>query len=154
MSNDIEWARKWHSVHCCSNSKEVRDYAKSFQRGHWSLLGPGNEGKWCGTYSQKPEGKWDCEVNQMITHFAESGRSIFQCTSALNRRILKRKRGRNAKHFTAELVKSKHWTFTSHNSLGKSAQYLRSSIELVWWVRWTDAWSDILGTGQIHFQNE
>ena len=28
----------------------MRDYAKRFQRGHWSCLGPGNEEKWCGTY--------------------------------------------------------------------------------------------------------
>ena len=35
-----------------------------------------------------------------------------------------------------------------------SAQYPRSSIELAWWVIWTDAWSDIPGSGQIHFKSE
>ena len=36
----------------------------------------------------------------------------------------------------------KHWTFTSRNSLGKPAQYRRSSIAWMWWVSWKDAWSD------------
>ena len=61
---------------------------------------------------------------------------------------------RRKKYDTLHSGISKHRTFTSHNSLGKSAQYLRSSIELVWWVCCTDAWSDILRSGQIHFKSE
>ena len=74
-------------------SKEVWDYAKRFQWGHRSFFGPGNEEKWYGQWS-----------NGMTKHFAESGHPIFRGRSALNRRILRRKVGRNAIHFTAESV--------------------------------------------------
>ena len=35
---------------------EVNEYAKEFQRRHWSFLGPGDEEKWCGMCYYKPEG--------------------------------------------------------------------------------------------------
>ena len=43
---------------------------------------------------------------------------------------------------------------TSHNPLGKSAQYVRSSIEFVWRLRWKDFWSNIFACGQIYFKRE
>ena len=48
-----------HSDECIWNSRQVRDGAKKFQRGHWSFLGPGNEEKWRGTYAHKPAGGRD-----------------------------------------------------------------------------------------------
>ena len=66
VSNDIDWTTNGNSLGCISNSKEVRDYAKRFQRGHWSFLGPGNEEKWYETCCRKPEGKCDTEADQMI----------------------------------------------------------------------------------------
>ena len=119
MSNDIDWTKHGHSLDCTSNSKEVSDYAKRFQRGHWSFLGLGEEDKWCVTYSYKPEGKWNGDANLMIEHFRESGHPIFRGLSAFNRGISKKKGGRSTIYF-------------SDNSVGKSAQFLRSSIELVW----------------------
>ena len=43
ISNDIAWTKKGNSLDCISNSKEVRDYSKRFQLGHWSFLGLGEE---------------------------------------------------------------------------------------------------------------
>ena len=34
---------------CISNSKQVSDYAKEFQQGHWPFFGPGKEEKEDGT---------------------------------------------------------------------------------------------------------
>ena len=42
MLNDIDWTMNGNSIECISNSKQVSDYAKEFQRGHWSLFGLGN----------------------------------------------------------------------------------------------------------------
>ena len=71
---------------------------KSFQGGHWSFLGPGEEDKWYGTSSYKTEGKWTEDANLMIGHFTESFRGI----RAFNRGIVKKKGGRSTIHFTAE----------------------------------------------------
>ena len=67
-----------------------------------------------------------------------------------NSRSPERKGGINTIHSTAE---SGNIELFAHNSLGKSAQYPRSSIEWVWWVSWTDAWADIPESGQIHFES-
>ena len=84
------------------DAREVSDYATKFQRGHWSFLDRGNEGKWYGTCVYKPDGKWDKQANQMIELIAQSGHPVFRGTSALNRGALKRKSGRNTIHFTAD----------------------------------------------------
>ena len=102
MFNDSDWTRIGNSLHCIVNSKEVRDYAKRFRRGHWSFFGLGDEENGMGTYCHKPEGKWENEADQMIKDFAESGHPIFRGTGALNRGILKRKGGRNTIHSSAK----------------------------------------------------
>ena len=94
MFNDIDWTKNGHSSECISNSEQVRDYAKKFQRGHWSFLGPGNEEKWYGTYTHKPEGIWDRQANQMIEQFQRSGHPVFRGASALDRGTLERKQSR------------------------------------------------------------
>ena len=91
-----------------STSKEVRDYAKRFQRGHWSLLG---------SYSHKLKGKWDNEADLYdYTIFLESGHPIFGGKSALNRGILKRRGGRNTIHFTADSAKFELLFRTIHSA--------------------------------------
>ena len=99
MFND---AMEGNSDACISNSREVSDCAKKFQRGHWSFVGPGDEEKWYETCVYKPEGKWNQQADQMIASFAQSGHPVFRGTSALSRGTLKRKPGRNTLHFTAD----------------------------------------------------
>ena len=41
---------------CITNSVTVTNYARRFLLGRWSFLGPGSEKKWCGTYSDEPDG--------------------------------------------------------------------------------------------------
>ena len=36
--NDIDWTKNGNSDVCISNARDVSDYAKEFQRGHWSFL--------------------------------------------------------------------------------------------------------------------
>ena len=161
MENQLSWVEYFPKIHiywdssrdhCIVNSNEVRDYAKRFRRRHWSILCPEHEEKWHGTYSHEPEAKWDNEAGQMIEHIAGSGHPIFRGTSALNRGIVSIQGVTNTIHFSAE--SRKHWIFVSHHSLGKFAQYLRSSIEVVWCVSWTDAWADIHGSGQVHLKRK
>ena len=54
MFNDIDWTVKGNSKICISDSKQVKNYAKRFPRGHWSFFGPGDEEKQSRTYTYKP----------------------------------------------------------------------------------------------------
>ena len=56
MFNDTDWTTQGNSTGCFSNSLKFRDYAKSFQKGHWSFLGLGDEEKRYGTHDNKLEG--------------------------------------------------------------------------------------------------
>ena len=38
MFNDIEWNKKNNEGECISNSEEIRDYAKRFSQGDWTVL--------------------------------------------------------------------------------------------------------------------
>ena len=77
MFNDIDWTKQGNSSACVSNAREVRDYAKDFQRGHLSFFR-----KWYGTCNYKPEGKWGRQAGQMIEFFAQSGHPVFRGRSA------------------------------------------------------------------------
>ena len=85
MFTDIDWTRKGYGEKCISNSEEVMNYAKRFSQGHWTLLGPGDEKKWCGNCNYKPEGKWNSVASKMVQRFEETGHSIFLSASASSR---------------------------------------------------------------------
>ena len=91
MYNDVAWWEKGNTETCEYNSKKIADYARKFQRGRWSFLGPGSEKKWCGTYSDKPDGSWDKTAHQMMMNFSESGHPIFRASSAFERGELRSK---------------------------------------------------------------
>ena len=38
MFNDIHWNKKNNEGACISNSEEIRDFAKRFSQGHWTVL--------------------------------------------------------------------------------------------------------------------
>ena len=48
---------------------------KFFPDGRLTFLGPGDEEKWYGTLSHKPDGKWHVTAEEMMRIFAESGSS-------------------------------------------------------------------------------
>ena len=100
MFNDIVWDAKGNDETRENNSKIIELYARGFPRGHWSFPGPGSEKKWYGTYDHKPDGSWDRTAEKMLQNFAESGRQIFRCTSALERGESRSKGGRKTSiHF-------------------------------------------------------
>ena len=76
-----------------SNSKTIKKYAEIFPRGHWSLLKPGSEKMWHGTYSEKPDGSWDRIAERKMLKFSESGNPIFRGSCAFERGELKSKEG-------------------------------------------------------------
>ena len=90
MFNDIAWEEKGNTEKCEFNSRTVANYARRFPRGHWSFLGPGSEKKWCGTHSDKPDGKWDETAERMMHNFSEAAHPIFRATSVLVRGELKK----------------------------------------------------------------
>ena len=73
------------------NSVTVANYARRLLLGRWSFWGPGSEKKWCGTYSDKPDGDWDKTAERMMLNFAESGHPILRASSALERGELRSK---------------------------------------------------------------
>ena len=134
MFNDSVWTRIGNSLHCIVNSKEARDYAKRFRRGHWSFFGLGDEENGMGTYCHKPEGKWENEADQMIKDFAESGHPIFRGTSALNRGILKRKGGRNAIHSSAKARTIEFFYFAQFTRQISSVSTEQSRMGVMRWL--------------------
>ena len=133
MFNDIEWIQKGNSEQCISKSEQVKNNVKRFSRGHWTFLDPGGEKKWYGTLSKTPEGKRDSTATQMVERFKETGHPVFKSISTLARGILRRKSIRDTIHFDADASNTE--LFVSSDSLGKSAQYLRSNLKLVRRVR-------------------
>ena len=43
MFNDIEWTKKNNEEICTSMSQQVKQYAIRFQKGHWTVIGPGDD---------------------------------------------------------------------------------------------------------------
>ena len=105
------------------------NYAKRFSRGHWTFFGPGDEKKY-GTLSKTLEGTWDSTTTQMVDGSKETGHPVFKSISALSRGIVERKNNRDTVHFNAD-ASNKHRKVVSNGSFSKSAQYLRSSLNLV-----------------------
>ena len=68
-------------------------YAKKFETGQWSFLGPGSEKKWYSTCDSRLQGESDRVAELMIIEFGESGHPDFRATSPLSRRTLRNKGG-------------------------------------------------------------
>ena len=93
-----------------------------------SFLGPGNEEKRYGTNAHKPEGRWD-HANQMIEQFQQSGHPVFRDTKCVHPIHIEAKIRK--KHYSLHSGLREHRVNAAHHSLCKSAQFLRSSVELV-----------------------
>ena len=129
MFNDIDWTRKGNDEICISNSEKVKTHAKKFSQGHWTFLGPGDEKKWYGKAKYAPEGKWDSAPSQMVQRFKETGHPVFTSASALSRGILRMLKGKETIHFNGDAMNTE--LFVPNHSCCKSAQYLRSGLELM-----------------------
>ena len=133
MFNDIKWTRKETMEICISISQKVKMYAKRFSQGHWTFLGLRDEKKWYGTLPYTPEGKMGlCSHSNGGTIQRNRSSSILehQCFESGNSEKKEQQR-----HHTLQRGCFKHRTLLSNDSLSKSAQYLRSSLKLVWRVR-------------------
>ena len=100
-------------------------YGRRFMLGLWSFSGLWSEKKWYGTYSDKPDGKWDKTAERMMLNFAESGHPIFRATSPGRRWIRNQRKGKEV--YSLQRQWRNNWIDSSHHCLCKSAQYLRSS---------------------------
>ena len=85
MYNDIVWRERGNTEMCEKIQLQLRTMLADSRSevGHFWL--PGSEKKWCGTYSDKPDGDWDRTDGQMMLNLAESSHPIFRATSALER---------------------------------------------------------------------
>ena len=103
MFNDIILRSEDNERECNANATLVSIFAKRFQAGRWSFLGPGSEKKWHSTYIDRPQGEWDRVAESMMISFGESGHPVFRATSPLSREVLKSKGGgKLSVHFCAE----------------------------------------------------
>ena len=129
MFNDIDWKerKRWDLY---SNFEQVKNYAKRFSQGHWTFLGLGDEKKWYGTLPYTPERTWNSIASQMVQRLKEPSHPVFMSANFLSRGIYKE---RKTIHFNAD-ASNTELLFRGH-SFCKSAQYLRSSLDLVWTLR-------------------
>ena len=84
----------------------------------------------------------------MIDVFAQSGHPVFRGISAFSRGTLKRKQGRNTINFAADSENIQLIMRTIYSK--KSAQYLRSSVEVVCRPFWKHARSGIYWSEYVH----
>ena len=70
---------------CEYNSQTVANCVRKFPRSHRSILGPGSEKKWYGTYTDKPDGSWNQSEENMTANFSGSGHPMFRASSAFER---------------------------------------------------------------------
>ena len=112
MFSDILW--KKDDENCISNAEKVRNYAKKFLPGHWTFLGPGSEKRWYGD-SHDQKGQWERRGKKMVQRFKETGHLAFKSTSALDRGILKHKRGKNTINFNGDPVNTEPLFQTVHS---------------------------------------
>ena len=66
MYNDSDWTRKDNFKICEENSLRVSEHA-----GRWTHLGPGDEQKWHGTFSYKPNREWNYTAAAMKLKFVD-----------------------------------------------------------------------------------
>ena len=132
MFNDIDWSeREWWNLHLeHRKSQGLLDeiLARTLDvSGSWV----GKEVVWW--IFLPPKGEWDPTAFEMVQRFKKSGHAVFKSTSALSRGILKRKKGFETIHFNGDSSNTE--LLFQNNSFCKSAQYLRSSGELVSSIR-------------------
>ena len=120
MFNDISWGSKDNKRECESNAQLLSLYAKRFEAGQWSFLGPGSEKKWYSITEDSPQGEWDTMAEKMMVTLAESGHPVFRVTSPLSRGQLKSKgKGQLSIHYCVdqETIETVFRTITSVNQL-------------------------------------
>ena len=83
MFNDIELERKDNEDSCALTLGKVKEYASTFNDGHWAFLGPGEESKRYQGYAAEYGGKWFLRASQMVENFENSGHLVFQGVSPL-----------------------------------------------------------------------
>ena len=86
MHSDIDWTTEE-----VLNKKCV--FELNILKGTWVIFGPGTEVKWYGTHTYKPKGLWDRFAEVMMLYLRDSGRPVLRATSALDRGLLKSKKG-------------------------------------------------------------
>ena len=135
MFNDIIWWTKDNERECIANVTLVTLFAKRFPAGRWSFLGLGSETKWYSTYNERPGGEWDRVAELMMIKFGESWHPVFRATSPLSPGNDQKQR-RWKIIYTLPCRWGYDWNCFSHNYFCRSAQYLRSSLRFVWWIRY------------------
>ena len=78
----------------------MKVFARRFDIGQWSLIGPGSEKKWYSS-ENSPQGAWDDIAEQMLLEFAESGHHIFRATTPVSRGQLKSKAREESCRYTS-----------------------------------------------------
>ena len=97
--------RKNNKIECESNANLVSLFARRFEAGQLSFLGPGSEKKWYSISEDNPQGEWDKMAEKMMVTLAESEHHpVFRATSPLSRGQLKSKSGgKLSRHCCADL---------------------------------------------------
>ena len=130
------WDKEWKLLNWIWNSHE----GKITRKDHSTVVEVKNM-VW--NVRSRTRMKMELMKNQMIDHFQQSGPSVFQVQVRSTEESWTERNKRTLTIQTLHSRISEHWTAANH-----------FSIELVWWVWWKDAWSDILWLGQVHLKSE
>ena len=126
MFNDISCGTKDNEKECLAHAEVVSLYAKKFDTGQGSFIGPGSAKKWYSMREDSPQGIWDNIAEKMLFEFAESGCPIFRATTPLSGCQL-RSEGHGKMSIHSAATQATIETVFSHNCFCKSAQSSRSS---------------------------
>ena len=128
MFNDIELEGKDNEDSCALTSRNIKEYASTFNEGHWAFLEPREESKWYQGYAADYGGKWDLRASQMVEDFENSGHRVFHGISPLGRGILEKKNNRDTIHFNGEFDNID----LLYSSCREPALCLWGSLKVVW----------------------
>ena len=134
FNKDISCGTKDSKEECLANARLVSLYAKSFEKGQWSFIGPGSEKKWYCISEDSSQGIWDKIAERMLLEFADSGCPIFRCNDPIVQVNSKAKDMENCRYTMQPIWKRLRLFFA--NCFCKPGQSLRSSRRDVWRV-WT-----------------
>ena len=66
MFNDISCGTRDNQKECLAHANVVSLYARKFDTGQWSFIGPGCEKKWYSMKEDSPQGIWDNIAEKML----------------------------------------------------------------------------------------
>ena len=129
---EIDWTKKQNSKECFSNFEKVKNYTKRFPSGRWSFFVPGEEDKWHGTHTNKPERQWTHCCRCHGCHFQRQRTSNIPRYKCVKPRILENERWKMYDPFQCRVSECRAFYFAQFTQ----QQWLSGYLVKRTWPRW------------------